>query len=71
MLSSRHELWSMAHVSDDVSGINDIIEIIKKSNSRSYILMLLFCLIATIFVAGCVCRPAMAKASQYRYLKTK
>ena len=59
MLVDRKELWEMADVSDSLSGLNDLARIIKKSEHRSYFMFVLVVFISSIFLLGCVCRPAV------------
>ena len=58
-LKSRAELWKMVQLNQQIGGINDLAYLINASESRSYLFAILILIIFTVFLLGCVCKPAV------------
>lgn len=60
-LVSRRELWNLADVSDDLTGIQDLYVTINKSKNRWYIYGVIIMLVCVVFALGCSLRPALSR----------
>jgi hypothetical protein len=61
LLIKRRELWNLAQVSDDITGIKDLVNTINQSGSRLYIFGVLAAIVFVIFLMGCTLRPAILR----------
>ena len=58
-LNSRQEMWKLAKISDSLTGINDLAQLINNSEHRSYLVLVLFAFTLVVFAFGCLCRRAV------------
>ena len=70
LLIKRRELWNLADVSNELTGLQDLYYTIQKSSNRYYIIGVLVAIVFIIFVMGCRLRPTLSRAT-YRFQKLK
>ena len=61
-LTTRKELWDLANVSESINGISDLKRLINESENRSYLIFIMFSIIAIVFMLGCLCRKSLGRA---------
>ncbi len=61
-IEQRRELWRMAKVGEELTGLNDLASMINASESRSYLFASLVVIGLVVFVCGMFCRPLMFRS---------